>query len=276
MKYLIGFLFIVFSSSAYSQDTINDCRFEGSGFSGKRRPVGNCVENKEVLSCLKNYTENEEIGSTENKLNVCTCSLNESSFYNDIYKAYQFKMNKTPEALKMAQENFMEKKEATKQKFKDLCYPSKLIELPKKCEGTYCMTYYAVYRYTENNSGTDPQCILSQTSSNYLSVSEKFYFPGAINGSGLFLNLMELPLTLFASDYESSPWFVNDEEATDGALNCSGTLSQLAEEKYYDEQEKIEAGEVIDSERMPAQAPAISPSPSFSKPLSPNSNAIRN
>lgn len=241
---------LFFSISLLAQ--VQDCYFSGSGFSGKREPKGKCVETREVVNCMKKIEKNDSISSNENKLNICLCTLEESDFYKKVNDAYLFKTNQTPEALKLAQENFVKKNEKTKELYKELCYPAKLIEMPDKCEDGLCMKYYAVYRYTENNNGTDPKCTLTQTNSNYLSVGEKFNFPGAMNGSGVFFNLIEYS-TAMLSNYEPiNPMYINDKASTQGALNCSGSFSQVAEEKHLEKEMKMREGAIDNDLRLPA------------------------
>lgn len=241
---------LFFSISLLAQ--VQDCYFSGSGFSGKREPKGKCVETREVVNCMKKVDKDDSISSNENKLNVCLCALEESSFYKKVNDAYLFKTNQTPEALKMSQENFVQKNEKTRKMYKDLCYPTKLIEMPDKCVDGLCMKYYAVYRYSVNNNGTDPKCILTQTNSNYFAVGEKFNFPGALNGSGLFLNLIEYSAVML-SDYEPiNPMYINDKASTQGALNCSGSFSQVAEEKHLEKEKKMKEGAIDNNLRLPA------------------------
>lgn len=229
MKSLIIFIFFL-SYNIFAKEP--DCTITGSAWKGLRKVTGKCEKTKEISHCLK--TIHEDSRSTEHPLNICKCNLNEVTFYKKLSKAFEFKTQKTSESKKLFLEKPIEHADYTKRLYQEACFPNKLIEMKKSCtKKERCPTYYAIYEYIEDAKG--PNCILKETTSNALSIDEEWYFPGARNTSALittvFSSAIKLNLKLISKELMEDLETIEsmDENAKKGDLNCSGTISEIAE-----------------------------------------------
>ena len=252
------FLFTLFitllmglSSGVYAQDInlSDNCRFEGSKWLGKRHLAGECLNNREINNTCARAANSAT--RTQNSLQTCECLMENVDFYKKLREAFNFKMMRSPAAVEFNNENgFMAKKEQTKQMYKDLCYPTKAIEIQGPCEGGSCDRYYAIYMYKENNSGTDPECMLIRTSSNYPNVGyQKFNFPGAMNITKLFSGHVDALPVVDGYNGPLDPDNFGRHDSIDGDANCHGSLSQVVEELEIAELEALENGSVINDSR---------------------------
>jgi hypothetical protein len=82
------------------------------------------------------------------------------------------------------------------------------------------------------------------------------------------MNLLEYSTALMSNYEPINPLYVNDKDYLDGALNCSGTFSQLAEERHLEKEQQLNNGAIENTQRLPANK---SGSGSTIKPTSPDS-----
>lgn len=258
---LMTFLMTLSLTGLTQEINLSDhCRFEGSKWLGERHLAGSCLANREVNNtCARNANS---ATNSQNRLQTCECLMENVDFYSKLREAFNFKMMRSPAALEYNNENgFMAKKERTKEMYKELCYPTKAIELRGPCEGGSCDRYYAIYMYKENNSGTDPECMLIRTSSNYPNVGEqKFNFPGAMNVTKLFSSHVDTIPTIEGYNGPLNPENFGRHDSIDGDANCHGSLSQVAEEVEIAHKEALESGSVNNDDR--SLEPSFTPSQS--------------
>lgn len=262
MKFLILNILFLFSITLYAQTGENQvveqeeefslsdhCRFEGKKWRGQRRIAGTCLENREVnVGCIA--AANSETPA-QNRMQTCECLMRNVDFYQKSREAFNFKMMRSQEAIDFNKEKgFIAKKEKTQQMYKDLCFPSKALEIVGSCKGGICDRYYAIYMYQENNSGTDPKCTLIRTSHNWPHVfQQKFFFPGAINVTKLFQRQLDLNVTVEGYKGSFNHDNFNRSDSIDGDLNCYGSYSQVNEEAQREALIELEQGSVINESR---------------------------
>lgn len=206
------------------------CKVIGNPWKGTREVVGSCTKTKEVSSCAINANGH----GLKRQLDICKCNLENVSFFKKLKEVMLYNQKSTQQFSKSNVKDL----EIFKSKLKELCFPFKLIELPTNFNCKKCQKHFAIYKYIEGDNG--PNCRLYETTSSYISIDEKWNFPGSINSSLLFESIVSTPLILGAN--LNQPKLLQDSlHLTDqSSINCNGIISEIAEVQESKEQKLSE------------------------------------